>query len=150
VRASLALSGRIAVVDIAIAHGQGHRPKEIQSLFSSRPLTLAEVHVALAYHYDHPKEMEEVIGRQVKKKTAFMKWIGGQLETDPRLARKVDDLVNEMKLHGIKSKVTGRRTFIKKLEDAIDVREARKVLAQMKRKEKPVPYDKVRRQRSLR
>lgn len=27
-----------------------------------------------------------------------MEWIDGQLKADPRLARKVDDLVNEMKL----------------------------------------------------
>jgi len=32
------------------------------------------------------------------KKSAFMKWIDGQLEADPRLAREVDELVNEMKL----------------------------------------------------
>ncbi len=32
------------------------------------------------------------------KKTAFMQWIDGQLEADPRLAREVDELVNEMKL----------------------------------------------------
>jgi predicted oxidoreductase len=44
----------------------------------------------------------------------------------------------------------GRRAFIEKLEDAIDVREARKVLAQMKRKgEKPIPYEKPRRARPL-
>ena len=32
------------------------------------------------------------------KKTAFKQWIDGQLEADPRLARGVDELVNEMKL----------------------------------------------------
>ena len=32
------------------------------------------------------------------KKTAFMQWIDGELEADPRLAREVDELVNEMKL----------------------------------------------------
>jgi len=42
----------------------------------------------------------------VKKKTAFMEWIDGQLEADPRLARKVDDLVNEMKLE---QELTGLR-----------------------------------------
>jgi pentatricopeptide repeat protein len=36
--------------------------------------------------------------------------------------------------------------LIEKLEDAIDVREARKVLAEMKRKgEKPIAYEKARR-----
>ena len=32
------------------------------------------------------------------KKTAFMRWVDSQLEADPRLAREVDELVNEMKL----------------------------------------------------
>ncbi len=41
--------------------------------------------------------------------------------------------------------------LIEKLEDATDVREARKVLAEMKRKgEKPVPYEKARRELGLR
>ena len=40
--------------------------------------------------------------------------------------------------------------LIEKLEDAIDVREARKVLAEMKRKgEKPVSYEKARRELGL-
>lgn len=34
----------------------------------------------------------------MKKKTAFMRWIDGQLGADPRLAREVDELVNEMRL----------------------------------------------------
>ena len=34
----------------------------------------------------------------MKKKTAFMAWIDGQLKADPRLAREVDELVNEMRL----------------------------------------------------
>jgi len=54
---------RIAVVDIAIAHAQGVEPKEILNYFSSRPLTLAEVHAALAYHYDHPEELEGYLQR---------------------------------------------------------------------------------------
>jgi uncharacterized protein (DUF433 family) len=48
---------RLAVVDIAIAHQQGHSPEEIRTLSSSRPLTLAEVHAALTYRYDHPEEL---------------------------------------------------------------------------------------------
>lgn len=54
---------RVAVVDVAIAHGQGYTAEEIQTLFSSRPLTLAEVHAALAYHYDHPEELEDYLRR---------------------------------------------------------------------------------------
>ncbi len=54
---------RICVVDVAIAYQQGHKPEEIQTYFSSRPLTLAEVMAALAYHYDHPEELEAYVGR---------------------------------------------------------------------------------------
>jgi uncharacterized protein (DUF433 family) len=55
---------RICVVDVAIAYQQGHKPEEIQTYFSSRPLTLAEVMSALAYHYDHPEELEEYLLRE--------------------------------------------------------------------------------------
>ena len=34
----------------------------------------------------------------MKKKTAFMEWIDGQLKADPRLAHEVDELVNKMRL----------------------------------------------------
>ena len=34
----------------------------------------------------------------MRKKTAFMRWIDGQLGADPHLAREVDDLVSEMRL----------------------------------------------------
>jgi uncharacterized protein (DUF433 family) len=54
---------RIAVVDVALAHQQGLTPEEIASYFSSRPLTLAEIHAALAYHYDHPAELEDYLRR---------------------------------------------------------------------------------------
>ncbi len=56
-------STRIAVVDVAQAHQAGLTPEEIQTHFSSRPLTLAEVHSALAYHYDHPEELTEYLRR---------------------------------------------------------------------------------------
>jgi uncharacterized protein (DUF433 family) len=54
---------RICVVDVAIAYQQGHRPEEIQTYFASRPLTLAEVMSALAYHYDHPEDLAEYLQR---------------------------------------------------------------------------------------
>jgi uncharacterized protein (DUF433 family) len=57
---------RIAVVDIAIAHTQGIKPEEMLTYFSSRPLTLAEVHAALTYHYDHPEELEDYLRRSEK------------------------------------------------------------------------------------
>ena len=52
---------RLAVIDIVLAHQAGYTPDELRTLFSSRPLTLAEVHTALAYHYDHPEELEEYL-----------------------------------------------------------------------------------------
>ena len=57
---------RIAVVDVAIAHTQGIKPEEMLTYFSSRPLTLAEVHAALTYHYDHPEELEDYVRRSEK------------------------------------------------------------------------------------
>ena len=61
---------RIAVIDVALAHEAGLAPEQIQTHFSSRPLTLAEVHAALAYHYDHPEELADYLRR------------GQQVETD--------------------------------------------------------------------
>jgi len=61
VRAGKACIGetRIAVVDIVIAYQHGISPEEITTYFSSRPLTLGEVHLALAHHYDHSEELED-------------------------------------------------------------------------------------------
>ena len=55
---------RIAVVDVALAYEQGVKPEDIQTYFSSRPLTLAEVHVALAYYYDHRDEIEATLAEE--------------------------------------------------------------------------------------
>ena len=49
---------RIAVTDIVAAQQDGHRPEEIRTLFGAS-LSLAQVHAALAYYYDHPAEIEE-------------------------------------------------------------------------------------------
>jgi uncharacterized protein (DUF433 family) len=48
---------RIAVVDIVVLHKGGYRPEEMLNHYM-RPLTLAQVHSALAYYYDHPEEVE--------------------------------------------------------------------------------------------
>jgi hypothetical protein len=34
------------------------KPDEMREYYSDRPLTLAEVHAALAYYYDHSDEIE--------------------------------------------------------------------------------------------
>ncbi|MEO8501987.1 MAG: DUF433 domain-containing protein, partial [Vicinamibacteria bacterium] len=49
---------RIAVTDIVAAQQDGYRPEEIRTLFGAS-LSLAQVHAALAYYYDHPAEIEE-------------------------------------------------------------------------------------------
>jgi len=49
---------RIAVKDIVGLARQGMRPDEMLEHFSSRPLTLAEVHAALTYYYDHQGEID--------------------------------------------------------------------------------------------
>jgi len=49
---------RIAVKDIVGLTRQGMRPEEMLEYFSSRPLTLAEVHAALTYYYDHQGEVD--------------------------------------------------------------------------------------------
>jgi len=54
---------RICVVDIALLAEQGIKPGEMLTHFSSRPLTLAEVHAALGYHYDHPEDLEAYLRR---------------------------------------------------------------------------------------
>jgi uncharacterized protein (DUF433 family) len=54
---------RICVVDIALLARQEMKPEEMTTHFSSRPLTLAEVHAALAYHYDHPEQLEAYLRR---------------------------------------------------------------------------------------
>ena len=48
---------RIAVVDIVLLHKRGYRPEEMLDYYM-RPLTLAQVHSALAYYYDHREEVE--------------------------------------------------------------------------------------------
>ena len=49
---------RIRVLDIVQLLYEGRRPEEMLDVFAV-PLTLAQVHAALAYYYDHPQEVEE-------------------------------------------------------------------------------------------
>jgi uncharacterized protein (DUF433 family) len=46
---------RIAVVDVAVWTQQGMTPEQIAAEY---PLTLAEIHAALAYYYDHKPELD--------------------------------------------------------------------------------------------
>ena len=49
---------RIRVLDIVQLLHEGRRPEQMLDVFAV-PLTLAQVHAALAYYYDHPQEVEE-------------------------------------------------------------------------------------------
>lgn len=48
---------RIRVMDIVLLDRQGMKPGEMLDYFSV-PLSLAQVHGALTYYYDHPDEIE--------------------------------------------------------------------------------------------
>src|ERR687892_1479955 len=50
-------STRIRVMDIVLLHRRHLKPEEMIEYFSV-PLTLAQIHGALTYYYDHPEEIE--------------------------------------------------------------------------------------------
>lgn len=52
---------RVCVVDLAYLLKRGFTPEQMRSHYSDRPLTLAEVHSALAYYYDNTDEIEAYI-----------------------------------------------------------------------------------------
>jgi uncharacterized protein (DUF433 family) len=49
---------RITVMDIVMLERTGVPPEEMRTYYSSRPLTLAEIHAALTYYYDHKDEID--------------------------------------------------------------------------------------------
>jgi len=49
---------RVRVMDIVGAYKAGVSDEELQEYFSSRTLTLSEIHAALAYYYDHQEEID--------------------------------------------------------------------------------------------
>jgi uncharacterized protein (DUF433 family) len=74
---------RIRVQDIAVWHDvQGQSADEIVSRFPQ--LTLADVHAALAYYFDHRDE----IVRQMREDSEFVEALKSQLGPGP-LARKL-------------------------------------------------------------
>lgn len=71
---------RITVMDVVSAHLSGMPAEEIRTYFSSRPLTLAEVHSCLAYYYDHQAEVDALFEedrhwdeRHEQRRAAFLK-----------------------------------------------------------------------------
>jgi uncharacterized protein (DUF433 family) len=76
---SLVMSGRpciagtrVRVMDIVAAYKAGVPDEQLQEYFSTRPLTLSEIHSALAYYYDHQEEIDaafaedEELGRRAE------------------------------------------------------------------------------------
>jgi uncharacterized protein (DUF433 family) len=70
---------RLAVVDIALLHMRGYQPEEMLNYYM-RPLTLAQVHSALAYYYDHREEIDRYFEESEKaaaeleaERAAFLK-----------------------------------------------------------------------------
>ena len=64
---------RVRVMDIVGAYKAGVPDEQLQDYFSSRPLTLSEIHAALAYYYDYQQEIDaafaedEEIGRTAER-----------------------------------------------------------------------------------
>ena len=56
---------RVRVIDIAIPHRMGKSPEEITQMYAH--ISLAAVHTALAYYFEHRKDMdkEEKTARQL-------------------------------------------------------------------------------------
>lgn len=49
---------RVRVMDIVGAYQAGVPDEQLRDYFSSRALTLSEIHAALAYYYDHQDEID--------------------------------------------------------------------------------------------
>lgn len=73
---------RICVADLVWLEKAGKSPEEMREYYSGRPLTLAEVHAALAYYYDHPDEIEASIaageGREQEHERAKAGYLAGR------------------------------------------------------------------------
>ena len=66
---------RISVKDIVCLHEEGRTPEQMLNVFGT-PLTLSQIHAALAYYYDHRDEIdasfaeEERIAAEYERKRA--------------------------------------------------------------------------------
>jgi uncharacterized protein (DUF433 family) len=80
---------RITVQDIVIWHEhQRMSPPEIVAMYEG--ITLADVHAALAYYFDHPTEIEETI----KRDACFASEIEA---SQPSLVEKAWERIRELK-----------------------------------------------------
>lgn len=67
---------RVRVMDVVGAYKAGVPDEQLQEYFSSRALTLSEIHAALAYYYDHQEEVDaaftedEKLGQEAEREWA--------------------------------------------------------------------------------
>jgi uncharacterized protein (DUF433 family) len=52
---------RVRVMDVVAARKAGVSDDELTHFFSSRSLSLGEIHAALSYYYDHQEEIEAAL-----------------------------------------------------------------------------------------
>ena len=57
---------RVRVMDLVSAYKAGVSVDELQEYFSSRTLTLSEIHAALAYYFDHQEALEAAFAEEQK------------------------------------------------------------------------------------
>ena len=76
---------RIRVLDIVGLKRRGFEPEEMLRMYAV-PLTLAQVHAALAYYYDHPEEIEASI-REGRKLAARVRLDQARVLRQQRRAR---------------------------------------------------------------
>jgi uncharacterized protein (DUF433 family) len=61
---------RISVKDIVCLHQEGYTPEKMLNVFGT-PLTLSQVHSALAYYYDHRDEIEASFADEEKSAAEY-------------------------------------------------------------------------------
>ena len=76
---------RIRVLDIVGLKRRGFEPEEMLRMYAV-PLSLAQVHAALAYYYDHPEEIEASI-REGRKLVARIRLDQSRVLRQRRRAR---------------------------------------------------------------
>jgi uncharacterized protein (DUF433 family) len=57
---------RVRVMDVVSARKSGVSDEELPEYFSSRTLTLSEIHAALTYYYDHQDEIDATLAEDAK------------------------------------------------------------------------------------
>jgi uncharacterized protein (DUF433 family) len=74
---------RMRVIDVVWDTRAGMSPREI---FAEHPgLTMAQIHAAMAYYYDHQAELDATMERQQRE--AQEEWAKQQASNDPLLQR---------------------------------------------------------------